>query len=321
MPVPTFATLPIPILLQIIQYTFPARRAPIPAYQTLILDLDETDYTYVPEIHRGSDAIASRHRRTLVWLSASLRLACRAMYFACMHTLRATCIPAYQERVRPLYSTEAYSVTSMPHFLPDSPLHGSQRETAVLDRFVLLKLRADVLADESELHLGGEDTFRDLFDVAQPRARLEDLVCAMGVPLGIILSADPHLPGSSIPGRRAVLGENSGSSASLDLLKEVDAQLEARSAALEGATSLPKKKRGFFSFKKSSGTSASPACVPTLSPLPFCALSVSFQPRRVGLVVSRTRTIAEVQRTPGKRETLEVLATHLVEELIQLVYG
>jgi len=58
------------------------------------------------------------------------------------------------------------------------------------------------------------------------------------------------------------------------------------------------------------------------TPVPFSALSVSFSPRRVGLVLSggaggrsgvRKRTIVEVARTRDER--LEVAAKKLVKEL------
>lgn len=52
------------------------------------------------------------------------------------------------------------------------------RETIVLDLFIVLKVHDDVWAEESELHLGQLEAFRDLFDLMQPCARLEDLLCA-----------------------------------------------------------------------------------------------------------------------------------------------
>ena len=75
---------------------------------------------------------------------------------------------------------------------PTSPVHSLQRETRVLDLFISLKVREDVWADESELHLEREDSFKDLFDLMQPRARLEDLVRLYGTRAGII-----HVAGSS----------------------------------------------------------------------------------------------------------------------------
>lgn len=61
-----------------------------------------------------------------------------------------------------------------------------QRETRVLDLYIALKVREDVWADESELHLEREESFKDLFDLMQPRARLEDLVRAYGRRDGVV---------------------------------------------------------------------------------------------------------------------------------------
>ena len=59
----------------------------------------------------------------------------------------------------------------------------------MLDLFIALKVHDDVWADESELHLGQPEAFRDLFDLMQPRARLEDLLCAYLAPLRLDLTA------------------------------------------------------------------------------------------------------------------------------------
>lgn len=69
----------------------------------------------------------------------------------------------------------------------DGPLLPSiQRETAVLDMFIALKVREDVWSDDTELHLERDESFRDLFDLMQPRARLEDLVRYYGIRKGVI---------------------------------------------------------------------------------------------------------------------------------------
>lgn len=75
---------------------------------------------------------------------------------------------------------------------PASPVHSLQRETRVLDLFIALKVREDVWADESELHLERESSFKDLFDLMQPRARVEDIVRLYGTRAGVI-----HVAGSS----------------------------------------------------------------------------------------------------------------------------
>lgn len=53
-------------------------------------------------------------------------------------------------------------------------------------RYIAVKVRQDVFADDTELHIEPEEAFRDLFDVAQPRARLEDLTRIYGVREGVV---------------------------------------------------------------------------------------------------------------------------------------
>ncbi|EPQ55722.1 hypothetical protein GLOTRDRAFT_75877 [Gloeophyllum trabeum ATCC 11539] len=164
----TLATLPSHILLQIVYATFP-RTA----------DKDEGKL--------------ERQRKTLYWLSTSLRLVNRAFYIACMHVLRSTYLPAYESLIRPPYSSDPFpytaASTSSSSSPAQTPVNATQRETAVLDQFIALKVREDVWADESELHIEREDSFKDLFDLMQPRSRLEDLVRHYGVRDGVV-SAD-----------------------------------------------------------------------------------------------------------------------------------
>ncbi|KAG6906372.1 hypothetical protein DXG01_014262 [Tephrocybe rancida] len=158
-----------------------------------------------------------RARKTLYWLATSLRLVDRTMYAACMHILRSAHIPAYDALVRPPYTSDPFPLLS-PHSPSPSytaspygplpappqsttnrdanpgPLSTIQRETAVLDKFLALKVREDVWADESELHLERREAYRDLFDHTQPRARLEDLVRDLGIiiPRPALFPALPH---------------------------------------------------------------------------------------------------------------------------------
>lgn len=127
-------------------------------------------YATFPE--PGTDPTFVRLRRTLFWLAMSLRAVDKAFYIACMHVLRSSYLPAYSQNVRAPYSSDPFPASR----------GGSehQRETAVLDKWMLLKVRDDVLADESELHLDLDGT-RDVFDMLQPRARTEDLVRTLGV--------------------------------------------------------------------------------------------------------------------------------------------
>ncbi|KAF8955803.1 hypothetical protein BDZ97DRAFT_1629577, partial [Flammula alnicola] len=207
----TLTSLPPHILLQIIHHTFPQGKPQLPSYNPH----DRYDTAYY------EDTKPERQRKTLFWLSTSLRLVSRQLYIASMHVLRSTYLPAYEALIRPGYSSDPFpmgvpaaasspnthpsapstptltgappayespSPSSSPYtYTPDtSPLLTPHRETPVLDRFILLKVRQDVFADESELHMDREDAFRDLFDVAQPRARLEDLVRIYGVREGVV---------------------------------------------------------------------------------------------------------------------------------------
>lgn len=118
---------------------------------------------------------------------------------ACMHVLRSAYLPIYSSLVRAPYSSDPFPMSSSEGTesgTPASPVHTLQRETRVLDLFIALKVHEDVWTDESELHLEREDSFKDLFDLMQPRARLEDLVRLYGTRAGAV-----HVAGlsSSVP--------------------------------------------------------------------------------------------------------------------------
>lgn len=189
---------------------------------------------------------------------------------ACMHVLRSTYLPVYNALLRPPYTSDPF-----PHALSGTssaasyssaslfPSQSIQRETRVLDLYIVLKVREDVWTDDSELHMEREESFKDLFDLMQPRARLEDLVREYG-----------HRGGSvTVPGT---------------------------------SPSSPIK----TTFSEGSRSQYAPP------PLPFTALSVSFSPRTVALVLTTRQSkkkIVEVART--KDETLEVSAKKLIREL------
>ncbi|KAJ1310028.1 hypothetical protein OPQ81_006781 [Rhizoctonia solani] len=151
-----------------------------------------------------------------------LRLTSRALYIASMHLLRSTYLPLYTELVKPPYTSDPFplnapsaprytptpttaptsSLSTITHTFSAPSLQSIQRETAILDRFLLLKICDDVRSDETELHLGSDDAFADIFDLMQPRSRLEDLVRIFGVQTGVI--ADTTEPAySPVSERRA----------------------------------------------------------------------------------------------------------------------
>ncbi|KAH9943654.1 hypothetical protein B0H21DRAFT_485590 [Amylocystis lapponica] len=129
-------------------------------------------------------------RRILYWLGKSLRRVNRALFVACMHVLRSTYLPSYNKLVHPPYSSDPFPMTSTASDQPTGPslVLSLQRETRVLDLFIALKVREDVWTDESELHLEREESFKDLFDLMQPRSRIEDLVLVYGTREGVVAS-------------------------------------------------------------------------------------------------------------------------------------
>ncbi len=206
---------------------------------------------------------------------------------ACMHVLRSTYLPAYTSMIKAPYSsdpfplsTSAYAPTS--HHLT-APINSVQRETQVLDLFLSVKVREDVWADDTELHLERDESFKDLFDMMQPRSRVEDLVRAYGVQAGVV--------SVSSRGNSVVCSTPSSASPS-----------RAGFTLCTGSTSSP---------------SATPQPKPKSShKLPFNSLSVVFSPRSVGLVYSNKgtkRTIVQVNRE--RDEKLEVSAKRIVKDL------
>ncbi|CCO28790.1 hypothetical protein BN14_02788 [Rhizoctonia solani AG-1 IB] len=168
------------------------------------------------------DIPAERLRRRLYWVAMYLRLTSRALYIASMHLLRSTYLPLYTNLVKPPYTSDPFPLnapsfsyyTPTPTATTSSPLatttdpfstpslQSIQRETAILDRFLVLKICDDVRTDETELHLGSEDSFADIFDLMQPRSRVEDLVRVFGIQTGVI--ADTIEPAySPVSTRRA----------------------------------------------------------------------------------------------------------------------
>ncbi|KAJ7911567.1 hypothetical protein B0H13DRAFT_2251074 [Mycena leptocephala] len=252
-PAMTLSTLPPHLLLQIVHMTFP---------QT-------------PKFDEGK---VERQRKTLYWLSVGLRLVNRALYIACMHVLRSTYLPAYDSLIRAPYSSDpSRSRHPQSAFAP--------RETAILDLFIALKVREDVWADDSELHLERDESFKDLFDLAQPRSRLEDLVRVYGLREGVVSIDSGSHP---LIRRRQTL------------------RLRRRRACSALATPPLADREG-----KQPMRSLKPA------PIPFSSLSISFSPRKVGLQMGTAgkskRTILETERTRDER--LEVAAKRLVRQL------
>jgi len=297
-PTPTLHTLPSHILLQIVYSTFP---------QTSLVD----------------QAKPERQRKTLYWLSISLRLVNRALYIACMHVLRSTYLPAYDTLIRPPYSSDPFPLLSPIHppstpsspYGPSlsspssqSPLHTIQRETATLDLFIALKVREDVWVDDSELHLERDESFKDLFDLVQPRSRLEDLVRTYGLREGVITLKPPKSRSSSTltPTLRPIAPSPAPPQppSSSGLFSAISASFSYKSKSKHPQPPSPSTQHP---------PPRSRHHQQHITPLPFNLIAVSFSPRKVGLVLlPGKRTIVETTRT--KEEKLEAAAKRLVRE-------
>ncbi len=86
-----------------------------------------------------------------------------------MHILRSSYVPLYARRVPRPFTTDPFpSSSAIGHPLSTSPILSTQRETTVLDMYILLKTREDVRMDESSLYLDSvDDQYRDLFNLMQ----------------------------------------------------------------------------------------------------------------------------------------------------------
>ncbi|KAJ7846414.1 hypothetical protein B0H14DRAFT_2584239 [Mycena olivaceomarginata] len=220
---------------------------------------------------------AREQRKTLYWLTVLVN---RVFYTTSMNVLRSIYLPL--------------------------GLISVQRETPILDLFIALKVRDNVWADDSDLHLSrAESTFADLFSLMQPRARIEDLVRGYGVAHGVVYI--DRRRGGADKGPTSVVLRSDAPYAALT-------QRLASSARSSGSSFWHS-----FSGKGKAPTPPTPrpSQKVTVRPLPFSALSVSFSVHRVGLVLTTgggasksKRTIVEAART--REEALEVAARRLV---------
>ena len=193
---PATVTLPSSILLHIL-------------YATLPNAAEARVYT--------QEELARRTTRVLYWVAASARRVSRAWYLASMHILRSTYLQAYLVHVKKPYTSDPFPHSSASASgsssadVSTSPVLSIQRETQVLDLFLLFHLRDAAHALDSALHLSYTTTsislpsyefaytfagadmneaddapLRDLFDFMQPRARLADLIRVYGLQAGLV---------------------------------------------------------------------------------------------------------------------------------------
>ncbi|KAJ7757067.1 hypothetical protein B0H16DRAFT_1537904, partial [Mycena metata] len=272
---------------------------------------------------------AKEQRKTLYWLAIGLRLVNRLFYTTSMNVLRSIYLPAYESLIRAPYTSDPF-----PHSHSQSmrsSLSSVQRETATLDLFIALKVREDVWSDDSELHLERDESFTDLFNLMQPRSRLEDLVREYGVAEGVIYidrrrPRSPAASASSIDLRGSQSSPAPAPTSTILRSAASHAALTARLSTASAASSSSSNSFWRMTIGKGKGKAVEPVQPPsmkvTITPLPFSALSVSFSSRRVGLVLTTPnarrstgskRTVVEVTRT--RDEQLEVAARRLVWEL------
>ncbi|KAG5352546.1 hypothetical protein C0989_001763 [Termitomyces sp. Mn162] len=345
---PTLSTLPPHILLHIIYLTFPQ--------------------SSLPGLHKFE-----RQRKTLYWLSISLRLVDRTLYTACMHVLRSTHIPAYDGLVRVPYTSDPFPLlvpqvqimspspyASVPvqnqnQPQPTSPLSTIQRETAVLDKFIALKVREDVWADDSTLHLERDEAYKDLFDHAQPCARLEDLVRVYGVQSGavcvgntpeentetLLLDVEASVPSrpQQEPNTESKLRFSpSGSAYSIPAPASTRSLTHSTTPAVHASTvpthqpsPVPTKPTFLSLFKsksksKSKSSSPSPSSPssthisttrpPKPKPIPISKLTITLTPRSANLVLADRTSRRTIASTHRTRdEELESVARRLVHAL------
>lgn len=85
-----------------------------------------------------------------------------------MHFLRSSYLPLYVANTKFPYSSDPFPATAAGEgsYGAATVLATTQRETAVLDQFLALKVLEDMKADASELHLD-LDLFKDIFELSQ----------------------------------------------------------------------------------------------------------------------------------------------------------
>ncbi|KAJ3985178.1 hypothetical protein F5890DRAFT_1181177 [Lentinula detonsa] len=278
---PSLSSLPSHLLLQIVYCTFPQEAGQF-----------------------EGDAKEVLQRRTLHWLETSLRLVNHNLYIACMHILRSTYLPWYDSLIRPPYSSDPFPTSySIPAYRPlssrrnspygsSSSLFPQHRELRTLDLFISVLAHEELLYDTSDLYLSRYEAYKDIFDLRQPRSRMEDLVAEEGAKAGLITIADedsvPGTPTTPQTPSEPVGKENSPYSMGSSLVASPRTSTSTFSHPLKKS----KSTLSMFSFRrKGKGKELEQQPLPQpikrkaeLSPLPFRSLTVSFSTRKVGLV-------------------------------------
>ncbi|KAH8925032.1 hypothetical protein BT69DRAFT_21608 [Atractiella rhizophila] len=119
----------------------------------------------------------------------TVRPSCRHLALAALSLLRKAYIPHYLTQIKPPYTTDVLTLlpsaeitasTSSQKAPPPVP-PPERKELHVLSLYISSCLYSSRLSSESPLFLlPTEEAKRDLFEVHQPRARLEDLIVELG---------------------------------------------------------------------------------------------------------------------------------------------
>ncbi|KAE9395029.1 hypothetical protein BT96DRAFT_1022202 [Gymnopus androsaceus JB14] len=283
---PSFSTLPSHLLLQIVYSTFPQ---------------EDGEFE--------GDAKAVLQRQTLYWLETSLRLVNRELYIASMHVLRCCYLSTYDSLIRPPYSSDPFpSSNSIPVYQPSSSrrntpngpsssLFPQHRELQTLDLFIAVLAHEEQLLDTSTLYLARHEAYKDIFDLMQPRSRLEDLVAKEGIKTGVISMGDEcSVPTTPITPQTPSEGkEKENSPYATSSSSSMAGSLYASTSTLAKPLKKSKSTFSIFSTLSSIGKGKGKAPVeqtpsrPTrtqvaLTPLVFGSLSISFSPRKVSLM-------------------------------------
>ena len=232
-----------------------------------------------------------------------------------MHILRSTYIPAYDSLIRSPYTSNPFPSAVV---ASTSIIINDHREITTLDHFIALLAHEDLYLDSTSLHLPREEAYKDLFDLAQPKSRLEDLIKEEGEKAGLIYTGDRPPPSPSPPAASEDNVNNPTDTPRPPPPPDIDVVPPSQNPSPPPPSPKspfnPFSKSSYISLAKSkmrrSSASKTPPSPVTPSspthntarpltkkpsrpdPIPFALLSVSFSPRTVGLVYTITSQTA-----------------------------
>ncbi|KIK63713.1 hypothetical protein GYMLUDRAFT_241619 [Collybiopsis luxurians FD-317 M1] len=280
---PSFTSLPSHLLLHIVYCTFPQEDG----------------------LFEG-DVKAVRQRRTLHWLVLSLRFVNRELYLVVMNVLRSIYLNTYDSLIRPPFSSDPFpSSNSAPLFQSSSVRRNSpygspstlfphHRELKTLDLFIAVLAHEEVLYDATSLHLSRHEAYKDIFELMQPRSRLEDLVAEQGMKVGLITSEDGAITLTTPKLSSDTKGLENNSHAATS---SSDSIITPHTSTSTFSKPVRRTKSTFSLFSafcigkgKRKASVNQPVSQQTqrrrasLAPLPFESLTISFSTRKVGLM-------------------------------------